>query len=140
MVKVIVVVILLAVAALLVAYYAGGTRSFDPTEQGRQAQAAIKPGMTWQQVVDAAGKPQGCQTILEKKQRGETTYQRGMMVKFDAESLTQEMANRAHPYGFVFTYNFSAQSKFAVTFDKRGVALSMEDEPTVADLLDTRKK
>lgn len=140
MFKVIVVVMVLVSVGLLVAYYFGGARTFDPTEQGERAKAAIKPGMTWQQIVAAAGKAQGFQTILEKKQRGETTYARGMLVKFDSASLEQEVASRIHPHGFVFTYTFSAQSKFPVTFDKRGVALSVQDEPTLADLLDTRKK
>jgi hypothetical protein len=140
MVKVIVIVMLLAGAAVCIAYFVGGARSFDPTEQGRQAQAAIKPGMTWQQVVDAAGKPVSFQTILEKTARGVTTYQRGATVKFDPASLPSEMANKVHAHGFVFIYNFSAQSRFSVEFDGDGVAQSVQNEPTVADLLDTRKK
>ena len=28
----------------VVIYYAGGYSSFDPTEQGRKAQAAVQPG------------------------------------------------------------------------------------------------
>jgi hypothetical protein len=140
MLKLFVAVVVLGGVGLVIAYYWGGTRTFDPTAQGQQAKAALAPGMTWQQVVDAAGKPLRFQTIHEMTKRGVTTYERGAPRKFEREGLEGELANNAHPHGFVFSYEFSPQSSFAVEFDNAGVAQSIEDLMTIADLLDTRKK
>ena len=67
--KVILVLLILGGIGALALYYGGGYASFDPSEQGRQAKAAIKPGMTWKQVVDAATAPKDYQVFIEQTKR-----------------------------------------------------------------------
>ena len=51
------ILLVLGVGVGAAVYFYGGVADFDPSEQGRQAKAAIKPGMTWKKVIDVARKP-----------------------------------------------------------------------------------
>lgn len=143
MVKVIVVILVLAGLALFAAYQWGGFSSFDPTEQGREAKAAIAPGMQWTKVVDLAGEPGHYRIIREvvKRTSGEEvkTYDPGIKRKFRYDEIKQEIAAGTAQHGFIFEYYFSAQAAFQVAFDGSGVAEWIGDIATVADLLDTRE-
>ncbi len=130
-------IVVLAAIALVIAYYVGGTRSFDPTEQGRKARAAIAPGMTWQQVIDVAGEPNKYQTMLPKKAGG--VPEPGALVSFDRNSLVSELATNVHRHGFVFPYAFSEASRFQVFFDSKGVVQQVADMLGMPDFLDTRR-
>jgi hypothetical protein len=137
MLKVIVGVLVLGGIGLAIAYYVGGAGSFDPTAQGRKVRAAITPGMTWQQVINVAGEPGKYQTILPKKHGG--TPEPGALVRFDRNSLVQELATNVHQYGFVFPYTFSEARRFLVYSDPKGVVEYVADAVSMADLLDTRR-
>lgn len=140
MLKIIVGVIVLAGVGLYLVYQFSGVNSFDPTEQGRQAKAAIAIGMTWQEVVDGAGPPRTYQIIMRGSRNGQPVYRPGGRQDFSADKLAAEIADRQTPFGFVFPYMFSAQVAFEVAFDDQGVVVDIVDTPTMADLLQTREK
>jgi hypothetical protein len=137
--KVLIGLVIVGVIVLGIVYYAGGMRNFDPNAQSKQARAAISPGMTWQQVIDAAGEPHKYQTILPKPRGGMTMLEPAARVPFDRNSLIKELATNAHPHGFVFPYTFSESTRFLVYFDSKGVVERVSDQIGMADLLDTRK-
>jgi hypothetical protein len=136
-------ILVLGFGVLLLVYYFGGYSSFDPTAKGREAKAAISPGMKWTQVVDAAGEPGRYQLInrfVEKDSFGQEVevFRPGLERRFDYGMLEGDIANGQAPYGFTLSYVFSAQVTFRVWFDGNGVAESIEDAVTMADLLQTR--
>ena len=143
MVKVIIVVLVLAGGALLVAYYAGGIGSFDPTEQGREAKAAISLGMSWTKVIDVAGEPQHYRIFRKVSKKGPggqdvETIKPGGELKFDRPLVQQDITNKQMPDGFIFEYFFSQQVAFQVWFDGTGLVTAVENVQTMADLLQTR--
>ena len=143
MFKVIVAVLVLAGLGLLAAYRLGGVSSFDPTEQGREAQAAIQPGMKWTGVVDVAGEPKHYRVMVTHVKRDPILgdleeVKPGGRRSFDTEILKQEIADGNVPDGFIFDYFFSAQVAFAVWFDGNGVVEEIVNTRTMADWLDTR--
>ncbi len=143
MVKVIVAAFVIAAVALGIAYYHGGTRSFDPTAQGRAAQAALTTGMKWTQVIDAAGPPiRYCFKRKEKEKIGGAEIERildGPKMKFDRPTFENALAGGYAPVGFRYYYYFNDQVAFSVHFDPNGVVEDIADDKTVADLLDQRK-
>jgi len=143
MVKVIVRVIVVGLIAVGAAYFFGGTRNFDPTAQGQQAKAAVQPGMTWQQVVDAAGKPQKVRIAhrVTKKIAGEEqeVIEEAAPFRFERELFENTLTGDSKQAGFRFMYNFSGQAAFSVYFDPNGIAEGVSDDKTMADLLDTRR-
>ncbi len=130
--------LLLGVACIGV-YYVGGTGNFDPTAQGKAAQAAITPGMTWEQVFDVTGDPKKYQIVNRKVERqgGEefVYFKRTPPVKFKRERLVENLKNNTLPHGFVCPYNYSGSVAFSVVFDRTGTVTEIEDDMTMADLL-----
>src|SRR5215813_8280462 len=143
MVKGMLIVILLAVAGFCVVYFAGGVSSYDPAKKGEQAKAAISSGMTWKQVVDAAGEPGHYQTYVktEKVIKGEKIEELHLStpIGFDKQLFENEIKNKTMPEGFVFNYMFTMQVAFDVQFDAKGVAGGVVDARTAADFFQTRK-
>jgi hypothetical protein len=137
--KVVVGLVVLAVLIGGIVYYAGGVASFDPSQQGRDARAAIKPGMTWKKVVDVAGAPSKYRVIQEKVKRwaGEetVTYEPGAFNPFNADRLGARIAEDSVPHGFLFNYQFSDTVAFTVHFDGTGTVMGIQDAGTLADLL-----
>jgi hypothetical protein len=125
-----------------IVYMVGGYGSLDPTEQGRQAQAAIKTRMTWSQVIAAAGEPKRYQILrMDKKQVGGRDVEmlvEGGPVKFDRSVFESDMKAGNYKEGFNFQYVFSHQAAFKVRFDPSGNVEFVADEKTMADLLDSR--
>lgn len=119
-------------------YLIGGYASFDPTEQGKQAKAAITPGMTWNQAVTAAGGPQRYRVFRLVKRRNKEDLVRSGQLKFEMDLFTNDMTNKSFAHGFIFEYVFSPQAAFSVHFDARGRVEFVEDLKTMADLLDQR--
>ena len=123
-------------------YYAGGYDPLDPTEQGRTAKAAIKPGMSWTQVFDIAREPRKYRIMNMKKRRvggQDIEYlEPSPLVKFSKDRLLQRLAENSLPHGFVITYNYSNREAFTVTFDGTGNVKSIADASTMADLLQTK--
>lgn len=144
MVKGIVTLVVLAGIGLLVVYFAGGYSTHDPDKVGREARQAITTGMTWQQVVDAATKPEAyCTFRLEtKKIRGEEvkSLRKSMPLEFDQAMFAREFAAGNMADGFTFHYRFTHQVAFEVSFDGAGRVAAVEDLKTMADLLDTRRE
>jgi hypothetical protein len=132
-------VILIAGGALL--YYGGGYKSFNPTEIGEKARAAIVPGMSWSKVIDAAGDPKEYRVMV--KQVRETDGQPTGFLEpssrnpFDRKRFEERQKTGGLPDGFQFPYSFSNSVAFQVTFDGMGNVSSVDDLTTMADLLQT---
>jgi hypothetical protein len=143
MVKAMAIIIVLALGGLAVVYFAGGLSSYDPDKQGAEAKAAINPGMTWKQVIDAAGEPGRYQTYVKdvKTVAGEKIEDLRLTnpMQFDRPLFENDIAGKTMPDGFVFNYVFSHQVAFNVHFDANGLAAGIEDQRTAADILGTRK-
>jgi len=142
--KAIVVLVLMGAVACGAIYYFGGYASFDPTEQGRKARDAIKPGMTWKQVADMAGDPKEYQ-VYQEHRRGTGDNERiiltpGAYNKFDRRRMAERIAASELPHGFIFRYNFSAQAAFSVFFDDRGSVVEVADGTTMTDLLELNQQ
>jgi len=135
---------LLVVLGLVIAgvYYLGGYSSFDPNQQGEQAKAAIKPGMTWTQVIAVAGENPKLQTISVSKRKisGQVREERmlGAKVNFSKSQLADRLKYNEYPNGFILSYVFSERVAFDVLFDGTGKVVSVSDAMTMADLLQTR--
>jgi hypothetical protein len=141
--KAIIIVLVLLAAGLGILYFRGGYHSFDPTAEGNKAKAAIKPGMTWKQVLDIAGKGGKYRHIIKtvQKIKGEDVEQVivGTPVELKPDLLAARLASNQAPEGFVIEYFFSAQVAFDVVFDSAGLVNEVQDIMTGADLLGTRK-
>lgn len=129
--------------ALLIFYKFAGYSSFDPTKDGEARKAKIAPGMSWSQVISAAGEPGQYKTFMKVKARvrGEDVEEvkEGPPMHFKKGLFEQDAAGNSMPEGFVFLYHFSEQSSFSVTFDGTAKVLAVNDNKTMADLLDSRK-
>ncbi len=134
-------IVVIGVVALVV-YYTGGYSSFDPTQQGKTARAAITTGMTWKQVVGVAEDPREFRSIVMKIERigGEDveTFKPSARNRFNPKTFPGYMSDNQFSDGFIFEYRFSEQVAFAVEFDGTGTAVAVNDLTTMADLLQTR--
>ncbi len=121
------------------AMHYGGLLSFDPAQQGRDAKAAIKPGMSWQKVV-AVSKPGECRFyVIQKKNIGGNEIEiskPGPFMPFDAKNLEDRIGNDSLPEGFEFLYKFTTEMQFMVKFDSAGDVEYLSKPPTMNDLLD----
>lgn len=113
--------------------------NFDPTQQGKDAKAAIDVGMPWNDVVDAAGEPQEFRPMQKVNEGpGETSMnvlKVGPAMKYRYENVESRLEEGTLPHGFVFGYRFSQSMAFRVHFDESGNVKSIEDTVTVHDLL-----
>ena len=143
MVKGMVVVILLAIGGFCLLYFGGGLSSYDPAKKGEAAKAAISTGMTWKQVVDAAGEPGHYQTLVKTENvvAGDKVEELHLStpIAFDTQLFENEIKHKTMPDGFVFNYMFTMQVAFDVAFDANGVAAGVVDARTAADFFQTRK-
>lgn len=131
---------LLAVFIGIFLYYKyGGYATFDPTKQGEEAKAAIKPGMPWTTVIDICGGPPQEYHVLTPDPKTKMLRE-GAAIPFEAKNLESDIKNKAVPDGFVFRYKFSEQAAFSVYFSEKGNALQLVDALTTADLLQTRRR
>lgn len=143
MVKAMAVIIAIALIGLGVVYFGGGISSYDPAQRGADARSAVNAGMTWTQIIDAAGEPGKYQTLIKETRKidGEDVddFRFSTPIDFDRSLFENEITNKTMPDGFVFNYVFSHQHQFKVHFDAVGTATMIEDQATAADLFDTRK-
>ena len=137
--KVIIVLLALVGACWAAVYFGGSYGSFDPSEQGRQAKAALAVGMTQGKAFDVCGDPRKVRKIRRqvKKHRGEEieTFVPGAEVKTTRERIAERVKAGEFPHGFVVPYRFSESVAFAVHFDSTGTVEYVEDLATMADLL-----
>ena len=122
------------------AMHYGGLLSFDPAQQGRDAKAAIKPGMSWQKVVAATTDPAECRFyVIQKKNIGGNEIEiskAGPFMSFDAKNLEDRLLNDSLPEGFEFLYKYTAEEQFMVKFDAAGDVEYVAKAPTLNDFLD----
>lgn len=126
------------VVAIGVALYLNFTKSsiekdFDPTQQGRQARAAVQIGATWSSVVSAAGAPRKW-----KAEPSSFDFVTGYEDWNDATpgTITKKLENGEMTGGFCFLYRFSDAATFAVNFSSKGEALNIQDKESKSDLQD----
>lgn len=133
--------LVLVVGGLALAYFRGGVASYDPDTRGAEVKAAITPGMTWSQVLDV-DIPGKYQTVIKTTRRiaGESVEveELGAMLEFDRSLFEKDIAAKQMPDGFAFNYFFSQQVAFKVNFDAAGRVTHIENNKTMADLLQTR--
>ena len=136
--KVIVVLVLLVAGACLALYYLGGAATFDPSQQGRDAKAAIKAGMTLKKVIAVAGEPAKYRVINRqvKNSGGQEIefFKPGAINPFDGDRVAGRIAANDLPHGFILNYTFSDTVSFAVTFDGTGTVVDVQDTTTIADV------
>ena len=124
---------------LVVLYFTGGYGSFDPSEAGRQAKAALKPGMSFDQACEITGDPKRYRIINRKVYRvnGEEVVHLvpAPPVRCTRERISQRLAEGSLPHGFICTYLFSATVAFTVGYDGTGAVVTVEDTMTFANYL-----
>lgn len=119
-------------ALFLLMYYGGGLSGFDPSQHGRDAKAAIQPGMSWKKVMDAAGKPREYRIMIIQKGFPKP----GPVGAFDEKALAGRIDAGTMENGFVFGYRFSESVAFDVYFDGAGNVTTVADAITMSKLLD----
>ncbi len=138
--KVILVLFVLIGVGFVVTYYGGGYSSFDPSEQGRQAKAALKPGMPFGQACDITGDPRKFRIINRKvtRERGEdiVTFVPSPQVKCTRERIETRVAEGSLPYGFLCTFTYSNTVALTVTYDDTGAVVNGVDAITVQSLFE----
>ncbi len=131
--------ILMVGVGLFVLYQWGGYGTLDPTQQGRDAQAAITPGMTVEKVFDAIGAPRRFSVVnLKKVKRNGQEVEElvpAPRAKFDRDRFDTNRANGDYPHGFQFEYRHSPASQFQVTFDAAGVVTNVGGVPGLGALI-----
>lgn len=121
-------------------YQMGGVESFDPHQQYLDAQKALKPGMTWQQVLSTVKAPKKYRRILKESRTvdGETydTFEPSPLIKFDEQQFAARFPDGALDHGFIFEYCFSASDGLIVEFDgSTRQVIMVRDMITINDLL-----
>lgn len=144
--KMILILMVLAAIAVGIGYFTGGSRDFDPNAQGEKARAAITPGMTFAQVLTAAGAPgewRKIEMVTQKDPFGGGNIKVPTLrarFKYEPGALERRIKDGTLPDGFTAAWVFSRSIAFGVTFDGAGVVLDLEDLRTDADLLDMRDR
>lgn len=137
--KFILVLLLLVGVGWGILYFTGGYGSFDPSEQGRKARAALAPGITHTRAFDLCGDPRKVQKIRRHVERvhGEeiVTYVPGPPANTSRERIDERVKAGGFPHGFVIPYRYSESVAFAVRFDELGIVEGVQDLVTMADLL-----
>ncbi|HNQ24473.1 MAG TPA: hypothetical protein PKK06_15410 [Phycisphaerae bacterium] len=130
---------LLLVGVGLLVYFLG-VRSYDPSQQGRDAKSKIAPGMTWQQVTTAIGEPKRFCVYVSRGVAGEAVLEPSVPMKFTPSVIQQRLDDGKMADGFLFTYIYSRGVAFDVIFDDTGVATHVKDRMTEADLLQMKDR
>ena len=132
--KAVIALLVVAGIAFFVVYRTGSSvkEDFDPTEQGKQARAAINNDATWTEVIAVAGEPR-------KWKDGDSAFDFVMGYDpFDSQAhdeLRQQLEKGPRKMGFCFLYRFSNDATFAVNFDKSGLVMNVQDKESKSDLL-----
>jgi len=147
--KTVVILMVLVAVGLVGVYYISGYASFDPTKEGLEARKAIKPGMAWTKVMEIAGEKAKYQevskvklaavgsmtTVLGSADEEDSVLVAAPKQAFDRKRVARLLANGEMPYGFALSYTFSNSVAFRIVFDETGSVLAVDDEMTMADLL-----
>jgi hypothetical protein len=137
------ILIILVVIAGAAVYYFGGYGSYDPTQKGRDAKAAISPGMTLEEVIDAIGQPTKYAELVKETQKQGALVSESIkptaLMSFNLQNVRYRIDHNEVPEGFFLLYHYSAQASFEVHFNGKGIVTDVRDHATVADLLQTRE-
>ena len=129
--KVILVLVVIVGLGGVVLYYAGGYESFDPTEQGEQAKAALRPGMSFAQACALTGDPTEYCVIKRKVRRFEGHEIVEMVptppMKCTRDRINSRLTEGSLPYGFLCTFTYSRTLAFTLQYDLSLIHIS---EPT----------
>ncbi len=133
--KVVVIIVLLAIAGVCLLVYSGSSieESFDPTQQGKDARAAISDCATWTEVIDKIGEPSFWR-------EGASDFDFLYKTRYEAgarDEIAGMMENGDLQFGFSFLYKYSASATFAVNFDRNGKKLNIQDKMSAKDLMGT---
>ena len=105
-------------------YTFGGVDSFDPEKQYQDALAAVKPGMTWRQVITAVKAPKKYRPLEKQvKTVGGVSFESIVPIAqngFVEESFADKLADGDLEYGFWFEYMFTPKHGLVVEFDGTG--------------------
>lgn len=131
--KVILILVVLMIGAYFILHFTGSSikEDFDPTQQGREAHAAIHPGDAWSQVVDKIGAP--------KKWKNEYSQYEFVLGYEDwddttPDTITKKVENGELASGFCFLYRYSDAATFAVNFNSQGAMVNIQDKESKADI------
>ena len=130
--------VVIVIGVVLVVVYQIGISDFDPTAQGEAAMKTIKPGMTWEQVIDATKAPRKFTFINVIEDGGFTSMAPGMPRQFNQSEFEKMLDGGSFKNGFVFIYNYSPKAAFDVIFSPEGKVESLNLKATIVDLLHTR--
>lgn len=127
-----------------VMYYAGGYNTFDASDQGIKAKAAITPGMTWKKAFDVTDDPKKWQVIQREVSTlgGQQieTFKPGPQAPFTRENLEKRLQENSIPHGFQCTFAYSDSVAFTIVFDGFGDVDHVEDAVTMTDMLQMKDK
>ena len=119
--------------------FAGGYTSFDPSEKGLKAKAALTPGMSFDQACDLSGDPKKFRIINRKvrTERGReiVTMVPSPEVKTSRERIKERLNEGSLPYGFICTFLYSADVAFDVQYDDTGAVKQVYDVKTMANMM-----
>jgi hypothetical protein len=136
--KVVLILIIIVAVGGFIAFKYGGIGSFDPSEQGRQVKAAIKPGMTYQKVMELAGEPREYSSLIRKVEMvdGEEVevFSESIYVRFDKARFIKRLDDGELKWGFAFPYDYSKSVAFQVNFAGDGTVIDVHDLITEADI------
>ena len=123
----------------LAVYLFGGYASFNPSEEGRKAKAALRPGMSFNEACKLTGGPRKFRIINRKVQRINGAEVVDLVpappVKCTQDRINQRLAEGSLPYGFICTFTFSVDVAFGVQYDDTGTVVEVFDLTTVANWL-----
>ena len=125
--KVLAVLLVVVIAVVAAVLKFGGATGFDPAATVDTFFQEVKPGVTWQQVVD----------FKEPKRfhRFRDDGSMGSEVKFKKDSFTSSYATAFPDNGLMFFYAFDAKNQYEVYFDGSGTVTRVEKAMTFSDLV-----
>ena len=131
--KVVIGLIVVGAVALLLLYQFGGYASLDPAQQAETFRKTVKPGMGWEDVLDAA-EPQ--EVVRMKPIRAGVPGGQAAAVDFNRQQVADQIQNGKMPAGFMFRYRFTPAHHYEVMFDEQGQVVYVHEPPTTQDLLE----
>lgn len=124
------IVVVIAIALFVV--WKLGMSGFSPEEQANKLQNSIKPGMTWQQVLEIHEPGKFRAFALDAS----GFMIQGSAMKFTREEILPGIKAGKLPVGFAFEYFLSNEHHYRVNFDGQGnVSSPVERLATINDLL-----
>ncbi|UCF34397.1 MAG: hypothetical protein JSV78_03660 [Phycisphaerales bacterium] len=136
--KVVLILIIIVAVGGFITFKYTDLGSFDPSEQGKQVKVAIKPGMTFQKVIELANEPREYSSLIRKVEMvdGEEieVFSESVYVRFEKARFIKRLDDGELMWGFAFPYDFSKSVAFQVNFAGDGTVIDVHDLITEADI------